>query len=298
MKIAGYEIHPLAECWPRIEGPDWEDFLFSVESGVKVPPVADQHGRIVDGINRLTAWAHHAERVKGYADLKPLKVETREFKDEEEIYRFILVANAERRHITRDQKTMACTAMFDQFKKAAAKAAEATKFKPGQSGNPTGKAKEQARMNSCEPASERDHKAEHTRRTVGRIAKEAGVSHHKAAQAVTVKKNSPELAEEVSRGNVPLNVAAEIARDPELVEQIKANPEVAKEIAKAVSERPKKAGKKKKKKEEQKEELGGEDFGKFVREGDVEKIGRWLKAASLEMVRQVVELGTEILNNS
>ena len=51
---------------------------------------------------------------------------------------------------------------------------KATQFQPGESGNPTGKAKEQAHTDSCEPV--RDAKAEHARSTVGRIAAKANVS--------------------------------------------------------------------------------------------------------------------------
>jgi hypothetical protein len=47
--------------------------------------------------------------------------------------------------------------------------------------------------------------------TTQKIAKDAGVSDHKARQAVAVVKHAPQLAEEVKRGRMPLKEAAKQA---------------------------------------------------------------------------------------
>ena len=51
-------------------------------------------------------------------------------------------------------------------------------------------------------------RARDARSTVGQIAEEAKVSHHKAAQAVTVGKVAPDLLEQVAKGEVKLKDAA------------------------------------------------------------------------------------------
>lgn len=83
---------------------------------------------------------------------------------------------------------------------------KAAQFNKGTSGNPTGK---QARTKTCEPAN-RDHKAEHARSTVGQVAAKAGVSMHKARQAIAVLDAveagtvTPEAVAEVKAGKKKL----------------------------------------------------------------------------------------------
>lgn len=220
-KYAGYEVHPLASLWPLIST---EKIYDSIEiDGVINAVVLDQNGRLVDGRNRARVWeevaANNREglpRSEWWETSHPLPVIRREFEDDHAVWDFIRAVNEKRRHLTPDQLA-AVHATADSYFADAAKAKEAAQFKPGECPNPAGrKGKEQARMDSCEPVPEfeRDHKAEHARSTVGRIAEAAGVSHHKAAQAVAVKKADPELLDKVAKGEVRLKDAVKEVAPP------------------------------------------------------------------------------------
>lgn len=220
-KYAGYEVHPLASLWPLIST---EKIYDSIEiDGVINAVVLDQNGRLVDGRNRARVWeevaANNREglpRSEWWETSHPLPVIRREFEDDHAVWDFIRAVNEKRRHLTPDQLA-AVHATADSYFADAAKAKEAAQFKPGQSGNPTGKAKEQVDTNSCPPATEepkRDIQEKHARSTVGRIAEAAGVSHHKAAQAVAVKKADPELLDKVAKGEVRLKDAVKEVAPP------------------------------------------------------------------------------------
>jgi len=104
---------------------------------------------------------------------------------------------------------------------AAEKEKAKTQFAPGASGNPTGKAKKQVDTDSYPPASEpeRDTKEKNSRSTVGQIAAAAGVSHHKAAQAValtTAAATNPEAKaalEGVKAGTLKLKDAVKVVKE-------------------------------------------------------------------------------------
>ena len=73
-------------------------------------------------------------------------------------------------------------------------------------------------MNSSPPAPDKKPKGytkeKDARSTVGNLAKAAGVSHHKAAQAVKVTKVNPELAAKVAAGELKLKDAARLVEKP------------------------------------------------------------------------------------
>ena len=54
--ILNYEIHPIADCYPLIQGAEFEALVESIRiSGQRVPVVLDKHGRLLDGRNRARA---------------------------------------------------------------------------------------------------------------------------------------------------------------------------------------------------------------------------------------------------
>ena len=69
-----------------------------------------------------------------------------------------------------------------------------TQFEKGQSPNPGGKRKAEVNLNSGSPEQKkREAKSMHARSTAGKIAAKAGVSRHKAEQAIAVSKADPSL---------------------------------------------------------------------------------------------------------
>ena len=222
-EFAGYKVHPLASLWPLMP----QNKLFdSIEAdGVIHKVVLDQNKRIVDGRNRAKIWAEVAANNRDlpnpadwWESSHPLPVEVRHFEDDSAVWEFIVAVNEKRRHMTEDQLA-AVNAAADDFFKAAREAKERSQFKPGVCPNPGGVPKSQARTDSCEPEEDRNHKEEHRRSTVGRIAEAAGVSHHKAAQAVAIKKADPELLKKVAQGEVKLKDAAKVVQKPKPVKQ-------------------------------------------------------------------------------
>jgi hypothetical protein len=226
VKIAGYEIHPLAECWPRIEeGTDWNRFCRDVScNGVVVPPIADQHGRIIDGVNRLLAWEHCAEKDPEWADQHPLEIKVTEFPCgddglalEHHILHTIISLNEARRHISLDQRTMICTAMIDLMNAEAVK--RKTQFKPGTCPNTDGrKGKKQVNPEVGSPVSgekpKRDIKKMKANSSAGKLAAAAKVPHHLAEKALKIKKESPGLAAEVSAGKITIREAVKKITPP------------------------------------------------------------------------------------
>lgn len=195
--IGGYKVHPAASFFPLIEGEDFEDLVFSIKTLGVLQPIVVLKGMLIDGRNRLRAVTRL--RKEGCTLDLPVKELGPEV---ESVSEYIFDCNVHRRNLTPDQ-TVGITAqvwpMIAEEKKAKQ---EATQFKAGISGNPTGKAKEQVSANPPTPAP-RDTKKRDAESTVGQIAKRAKVSHHKAAQVVAV-------AKAVEAGELPKDTIAKV----------------------------------------------------------------------------------------
>ena len=195
--IGGYKVHPAASLFPLIEGEDFEDLVFSIKTLGVLQPIVVLKGMLIDGRNRLRAVTRL--RKEGCTLDLPVKELGPEV---ESVSEYIFDCNVHRRNLTPDQ-TLGITAqvwpMIAEEKKAKQ---EATQFKAGISGNPTGKAKEQVDPKSGPPAP-RDIKEKKEQSTVGQIAKRAKVSHHKAAQVVAV-------AKAVEAGELPKDTIAKV----------------------------------------------------------------------------------------
>jgi ParB-like chromosome segregation protein Spo0J len=172
------KTHPAAELFPMIPAGS-EDFNSLVESiateGLR-DPIVMHDGALVDGRNRLAACKA--------ANVDPLFVQWRDVAKGDDLTGWIFAKNYHRRHLSPDQK-VAVHAAFNRYEleERAAKA-RAAALTPG---NPAEK-----RGSIVTPHSEsrknRDRGASNARSTAGKIASAAGVSRHKAAQAVALDK--------------------------------------------------------------------------------------------------------------
>ncbi len=200
-----YKVHPIAEIFPRlpVEGQDFKDLVTSIEATGLLEPIVMDGDMLLDGRNRLAACAQ--------AKVEPRFVQFRDITDGgQDVSMWIMGKNIHRRHLTQDQKAVAWTEYYRVESELLAKAnKDASKFKKGQSGNPSGKTKEQVRTESCEPA-KRDFKKEHANSTAGQIAEKVNVSHQKVSQAIKLAKaadTNPEAKaalEKVKSGALPL----------------------------------------------------------------------------------------------
>jgi hypothetical protein len=192
-EICGYKVHPAASLFPLIEGEEFEELVESIKTNGQQHPIIVDGDILIDGRNRLRAIMQLVEQ----GDYVEPRIEKWKH-DGRSITEWIYDTNFVRRHMTEDARVFVSSAICkiiakenDERKKAAAfdsakaKAARAT-----------------VRTDSSEP-SQRDHKAEDARSTVGQVAKKAGTSMHKARQAIAVQKA-------IDAGEMPAEVGKEI----------------------------------------------------------------------------------------
>lgn len=92
------DIHPEALEYPLLADDELDSMAQSIAAnGQRDPITLDQHGRVVDGRNRLEACRR--------AEIEPI-FETIEFADEDAISDFILDRNVEKRSLSSGQKAM------------------------------------------------------------------------------------------------------------------------------------------------------------------------------------------------
>lgn len=180
--IGGMKVHPAASLFPLIEGEDFEDLVFSIKTMGVLQPIIVSNGVLIDGRNRLRAVT------KLRQEGRTISLPTKELDPETpNICEYIFDTNAHRRNLTPDQTAMISTDVWPMIAKERDSKQVATQFKKGVSPNPGGKPKAEVSVDSPTPEP-RDTKKRDEQSTVGQIAKLAGVSHHKARQAVAMVK--------------------------------------------------------------------------------------------------------------
>ncbi|MEN9807226.1 MAG: hypothetical protein RL756_1746 [Pseudomonadota bacterium] len=197
-----YTAHPLAEIFPMIdpESKDYGSLAGSISVfGVLEPIVLTRDMRVLDGRNRLRAAleAVHAEDDEKapkfvFFDQLPIDHELVTERD------YVASKNLSRRHLTDEQKAAAVALLFHgHTERANESRAEKAKARPRKADgtlSPSG--------------GEITTTGKATRRTHEKVQKEAGVSEHKARQALRVVEANPELAKQVVAGEVSLKDAA------------------------------------------------------------------------------------------
>ena len=291
MKIAGYEIHPLASKWPDMVGDAWHSFTEDVQlRGVVVPVVLAPDGRVVDGRTRLRAWLHISSALDGWGKRHPITTVTKDLKDDEEVFNFIMSMNRERRHISADVVQAVAIESYEWLVTQAAEAKAAGEFKSGEDARP---GPGRGNSKTVDPDSgppfiepKRDVKKKKEDSTAGKLAKVSGVSHHKGEQMAAIgkaAKDTPEILEAVKAGDVTILEAATLAKDAEALEKVKAGETTPKEAVKEV--KAKKA-----------EAKTADRARVIVKDGDLEKVLVWLDAATVADVQKVFDKCNEILN--
>jgi hypothetical protein len=197
-----YTAHPLAEIFPMIrpESKDYGSLLGSISVvGVLEPIVLTRDMRVLDGRNRLRAASEavHADDDEKapkfiFFDQLPIDHELVSERD------YVASKNLSRRHLTDEQKAAAVALLFHGHTE---RAAEARKEKLRR-GTEAPKAR-RGEFTTTEKPAQRTHE---------KVQKEAGVSEHKARQALRVVEANPELAKQVVAGEVSLRDAAKQVR--------------------------------------------------------------------------------------
>ena len=192
-RIGKYRVHPVAAMFPLLAGEPYEDLRVSIEEVGQLHPIIVTGDTLLDGRNRLRVCLEVGidPRVEEYrGTLTPVD--------------YIQVSNLDRRHLTDDARVAIC-ANINQWRVGQASAKK--KAAQGHHGAEGGRGKKTLSTESCEGFTEPKTRASHARSTVGQIAEQAQVSHHKAAQAVAVSKAAPSLLDQVAKGEVKLKDA-------------------------------------------------------------------------------------------
>lgn len=201
--LSDFKVHPTAALFPVIEGDDFMELCESIKGCGLIDPIVVDGDELIDGRNRLRA----CERM----NVQPRFTEWQSFETRHTKSSWILSKNVTRRHLTADQRAAIWAKGNKQAaSELAARNKEAAQFKPGDDRqNPGGKAV--VNLNSGSPQTEpkkskkRDAKKMHADSTAGKVAAGAGVSRHKAEQALSLT-DSPAI-DEVIAGTTTLKDA-------------------------------------------------------------------------------------------
>jgi len=147
-------------------------FNGSIEASGVLDPIVVQGDVLIDGRNRM----------KACLDLG-IEPPVKEYDEEIDVYRYIINKNLRRRDLTPDQRAAIAA------KASAWHTAERARLRMIEGAKEGGRGhKKNPEMNSSPGLAEPKTRAKDARSTVGQIAQEAKVSHHKAAQAVALAK--------------------------------------------------------------------------------------------------------------
>jgi hypothetical protein len=226
-EIAGYRVHPAASLFPLIDGKEFDDLVESIRrNGVQHPAVLHD-GLLIDGRNRMNA----VERLK--ADGVDIQCPTVEWRpDGRNLAEWIWDTNALRRHLTEDALALTSASITAMIRAESDERKKATQFTSAKAS--TAARARHAADTKTDPPQKRDVKKKNARSTVGQVAAKAGVSMHKARQAVAVLDAvqagtvTPETVAEVKAGKKRLRdvvptVASEQARPKQPPSKHRAN---------------------------------------------------------------------------
>lgn len=164
------KIHEIANLFPIIQENtrEFRDLVGSIEEDGLIDPIVLHGDVLVDGRNRLAACKE--------AGVEPRFIQWESLKPKSSLEDWIYSRNINRRHLTPDQ----IVSIYTQYNAAIIKKDNQENIRKGQqSGAKTPK--------KLENKTVFEQKKKHPQTTVGRIAKGAGVSYHKARQALKLR---------------------------------------------------------------------------------------------------------------
>lgn len=174
-------VHPAADAFPMMSDAELQELAEDIKAnGLRTPLVFNHEGSIlIDGRNR--------QRACEIAGIQPTTQNLPEGYTDQQIIDYIVSANVHRRHLTPGQKAMVATALEPMYAEAARERMLAGKaadpgLKSGQGVSDTGRSAEQA-------------------------ANAAGTSRDSVNKAKALKRDAPDLAAKVAKGEITLNAA-------------------------------------------------------------------------------------------
>jgi ParB-like chromosome segregation protein Spo0J len=195
--ICDCEIHPAASVFPLMEGDRFQALVDSIAVHGVLEPIVWSGNVVLDGRNRLRAV--DKLRCDGrQIDLPSVRWESVNGMSEVE---WITTKNLDRRHLSEDAYVAAQAALSRILRKEAKARQSASTF-DSEKASKAAKARHTAESNSS-PPQKRDTKSKDAASTAGQVAAKAGVSMHKAKQAVA-------LDRAVESGAIPADVQRDV----------------------------------------------------------------------------------------
>jgi hypothetical protein len=203
-RIGNYRIHPVAALFPEMDDDTFQGLKDSIRLHGQMVPIVVQGDTLLDGRHRLRACIElkRQPRIEQYENpcVDPGQ--------------YIMDLNFERRDLTEAQKLDIADAADPLLAKE-----EAALRKQREAGKLGGRPKKNPAVNSPqgfvfeieEPEPKPKPKKPRAPDNRKKLAEKAGVSEHAARQYLNVKKNAPELLDDVKKGKVPLAKAAKVA---------------------------------------------------------------------------------------
>jgi protein gp37/ParB-like chromosome segregation protein Spo0J len=192
--LGPYDVHPFADAFPLIEGPEFDELASDIKrQGLRSPIVLSHDGKtLIDGRNR---W-----RACDSAGADPVFERLPERYTESMILDYIVSVNMARRHLNPGQRAMVALAYE-------AAVAETAKNAQREAGRRTAQ-KMNAEVTGAtltpdlEPALGKNQRS-----SAAVAAKVTGASRSAVAQAKAVQRDAPDLAEKVRAGSLALDAA-------------------------------------------------------------------------------------------
>src|SRR5260221_619731 len=196
------KIHPLCQAFPALTETEYDELKESIRANGQLEPiVVNSKGLVLDGRHRYRACCE--------LQITPVIMSIEEFckvnrhesipSDEQ----FIFDRNFNRRSLTPAQRMLVALDFLGKITMTNELKKRVSKFQKGQSGNPTGKPKEQVNPKCGSPSEPRDLTKMHAQSTIGQIAAIGGGSRRQATYAVAVDKD-PEVRTQVMNGQLTL----------------------------------------------------------------------------------------------
>jgi ParB-like chromosome segregation protein Spo0J len=204
--ITNWAIHPLCLKFPELPPDKYEELKESIRKvGLLEPVVLNISNQILDGRHRYKACMELG--IMPHTALWTTMTRKNPNVTEAE---FIFAANYHRRHLTDDQRLQIRAAFFPLIQEETGKAQAESLPKARE-------AKAEKSVDSKSSPQKRDLKTKHERSAVGKLAKQAETSEHKAKQAIDIEK-VPDIAEKVRNGELTRPEAIKVIEERKALE--------------------------------------------------------------------------------
>jgi hypothetical protein len=193
---SGLQLHPVAGMFPLLEGNEFEELCDDIQASGLANPIVIHGDILLDGRNRLRACAK--------VQIDPKFIAYSGYRDRE--HEWIVTQNIHRRSLPPDQRAAILQQVYEWHKRrrlAELKQSDVLR-QQGIHGKEGGRGHKKPLETNSSP---RVYKRLRTE-----LAEQAGISEHKAQQAIQVAEHAPELLDGVRTGKVKLKDAAQKAR--------------------------------------------------------------------------------------